>query len=108
MPDQIFHQVVISLGTSIMVFLLSFIFIGQPFSKGLVHSHTVLEGSGVLQLTWLLGNEPHLSHVGNPKVQALRTAGMFDVQMNERAEEKLLRVLGEEETEEEQGGHIHK
>ena len=87
-------QVIVGLVVSGVLFLLSFYLIGQPFfSRGLVHAHTVLEDAGMLQLTWLLGNEHHLSKVENPDTQTLRAAGMFDVQMNERAEEKVLQAL---------------
>lgn len=51
----------------------------------------------MLELIWLLENEPHLSKVRNPEVQTLRAAGMFEVHMSERAEEKVLRALTEEE-----------
>ena len=98
---NIYSKVAVGLGVSTALLFLSFILTGQPFfSGGLIHSHTVLEGSGILQLTWLLGNEPHLSRVGNPEVHSLRKAGMFDVQMNDRAEEKLLRVLVGDDTDE--------
>lgn len=78
--------------------LLSFALTGWPFSaKDPSRFDTVLENAGILQLTWLLGNEPHFSEVTNPQVIVLRAVGMFDVQMNERAEEKLLRVQSEGE-----------
>lgn len=83
-----------------MLFVLSFILTRQTFfSRGLIYAHTVLKGSGVLQITWLLGNEPHLSKVWKPEVRMLRVAGMFNVKMNERAEEKVLRAVAGEDAE---------
>ena len=61
-----------------------------------------LDSIGILQLTWLLGNEPHLANVELPDLQALRRAGMFPIQMSERVEERMYRnaketsiILGE-------------
>ena len=46
--------------------------------------HLAVDSAGVLQITWLLGREPHLADVARPELQALRAAGMFDVQMGVR------------------------
>ena len=41
--------------------------------------HVGLDTSGVLQVAWLLGNEPHLAKVEEPNLEALRVAGMYEV-----------------------------
>lgn len=52
-----------------------------------------IDGAGVLQLTWLLGNEAHLNRAREPNSTALREASMFEVRMSERAGDKLYVVL---------------
>ena len=41
--------------------------------------HTDIDTSGVLQVAWLLGSEPSLAKVEQPDLEALRVAGMYDV-----------------------------
>ena len=48
-----------------------------------------MDSVGMLQLTWLLGNEPHLRCVRRPESQALREAGMFEIEIGERLREKM-------------------
>ena len=38
-----------------------------------------LDAAGVLQLTWLLGNEPRLLQVDQPGLDTLRAAGMYEI-----------------------------
>ena len=52
-------------------------------------AHAITASAGVLQITWLLGREPHLAKVAFPESQALRAAGMFEVQMSDRNEERM-------------------
>ena len=35
--------------------------------------------SGVLQIAWLLGNEPRLAEVKQPDLDTLRVAGMYEI-----------------------------
>ena len=69
-------------------------------SRAAFNSRVVFDSAGILQLTWLLGTEPRLSCVGEPEVDELRKAGMFDVRMSEMAEEKVSSALGAEGAEE--------
>lgn len=41
-----------------------------------------IDSAGILQITWLLGNEEHLATVQVPEVETLRAAGMFEVEMS--------------------------
>lgn len=73
-------------GVSIVLLLLSLALVRQPSvppANGSSHSRTAVKSAGVLQLTWLLGNEPHIASVEKPELHALRAAGMFDVQLSE-------------------------
>ena len=54
-------------------------------SRAAYDARVALDSAGILQLTWLLGTEPRLADVASPEVATLRSAGMFDVQMSERA-----------------------
>lgn len=58
-----------------------------------------LDSAGILQATWLLGNEPHLAKVETPTLHALRVAGMFEVQSgrNTTDPEKAYGTAGEED-----------
>ena len=40
-----------------------------------------IANAGILQLTWLLGSEPHISAVRRPELDLLREAGLFEVNM---------------------------
>ena len=44
-----------------------------------VDPHTDVDTTGVLQIAWLLGSEPRLARVERPELEALRIAGMYDV-----------------------------
>lgn len=49
----------------------------------------VADSGGLLQYTWLIGNEPHLANVESPELENLRAAGMFDVQISDRVRKRL-------------------
>lgn len=69
---------------SLALLLLSLVLVRQPLASSNDSSHmrAVVQSAGVLQLTWLLGNEPHIAEVPEPDLHALRVAGMFDVQLS--------------------------
>ena len=72
---------------STILLLLAVILVRLPsVSKVDTSGRTMIDSAGVLQIIWLLGREPHMAEVVHPKVQALRAAGMFDVQMARREE----------------------
>ena len=39
-----------------------------------------VDTTGVLPVIWLLGNEPRLAALEEPKTNALRNAGMFEIE----------------------------
>ena len=61
-----------------------------------------LDSAGILQLTWLLGNDDHFVEIERPEQQTLRRAGMFDVQMStwvkQRIELKSVKTLSSSRT----------
>ncbi|KAI0750551.1 hypothetical protein BC629DRAFT_1598872 [Irpex lacteus] len=75
----------VGLGVSCLLFALTF-----PLSGGLNRREITndLNAAGILQLTWLLGNESHFAGIRRPERQELRQAGLFDVQMSARAKRK--------------------
>lgn len=77
-------QLSVGFGVSIALMVLSLALIRQPLASANDPAHTraVVQSAGVLQLTWLLGHEPHIATVPEPDVHALRVAGMFDVQLS--------------------------
>lgn len=60
-------------------------------------SRAAIGYAGVLQLTWILGNEPHLRRVHEPSSQTLREAGMFEVKMSERMQNKMYEAVERED-----------
>ena len=42
-----------------------------------------------MQFTWLLGSEPRLAQVDNPRLENLRAAGMFDIQIGDRVRKRM-------------------
>ncbi len=48
-----------------------------------------LDAAGILQLTWLLGNDSHFTGIRKPDLHGLRRAGMFKVQMSAWAQDKI-------------------
>ena len=79
---------------SILVFLLSVALIREPASSSVSvkDRRRILKRTGILQIAWLFGDEAHLSDVDPRNEGDLRRAGMFMVQMNERANEVLSRI----------------
>ncbi|GJE98953.1 hypothetical protein PsYK624_151910 [Phanerochaete sordida] len=64
---------------SIVLLLLAILLIRSPSSSSRSSlGRAVIDSAGVLEITWLLGNEPHISSVAHPEREALRSAGMFD------------------------------
>ena len=78
---QLFVGLVVSCAMFVITLTLS------VYSRG-PESVNGLKSAGILQLTWLLGNDEHLAKVGRPKRQALRKAGLFDVQISDLAHRK--------------------
>ena len=54
-----------------------------------------LTSTGILQILWLLGNERRFKSIPKPENQMLREAGMFEVEMDAVAREKLNRSLND-------------
>ena len=50
-----------------------------------------LTSTGILQILWLLGNERRFKSIPKPENQMLREAGMFEVEMDVEAREKMNR-----------------
>ena len=46
------------------------------------------DSAGILQLTWLFGNESSLAEIAEPNTSALRRAGMYRVNMGKMAQLK--------------------
>ena len=89
--------------SSVALLLLSIYLARLPAStRAVFDSSAVFDSAGILQLTWLLGNEPRLARVGKPDVKSLRKAGMFDVQMSEMA---LAKIREQPSIEEEDSDH---
>lgn len=58
-----------------------------------INTRTIFDSAGILQLAWLLGHEPRLATVKEPRVNELRSAGMFEIHMGEVAEQKVYSAL---------------
>ncbi|KAJ7242139.1 hypothetical protein B0H12DRAFT_1236803 [Mycena haematopus] len=82
---------IIGTAVSTILLLLAAILVLQPSSSlnRPTSAHPMVESAGILQITWLLGGEPHLAVVKNPELGALRAAGMFEVEMSEHGREKV-------------------
>ena len=83
MPAESLMQLYVGLGAS-CVLLITALFLIQ---RGrLSETRLMLESTGLLQLTWLIGQEPtiaeRIAEVEEPTQDQLRRAGMFDVQMS--------------------------
>ena len=75
-----------------MLFMLTYLLSAVPPKKtepGL----DKLTTPGILQITWLLGNDDHFIGIQKPELQALRKAGMFDVELCEMVQEKTAQPL---------------
>ncbi len=86
--DLTWFQLIISLVVSCVLFALTFALSGRPKEQKINND---LNSAGILQLTWLLGNESHFSEITRPDIQELRRAGLFDVQMSAWVESKARR-----------------
>lgn len=70
----------VALATSCLLFALAFPLI---LSRGGELVQTGVDKAGVLQLTWLVGNEYRLRQLSTPTDTELRAAGMYEVNMDE-------------------------
>lgn len=93
-----FTQVVVGLVASVLLLVLSVI-LTRVHSSSLrsVDTRAAVDYAGVLQLTWILGNEPHMRHVREPSSQMLREAGMFEVKMSDRMQDKMYEAVEKDE-----------
>lgn len=92
-------QLSISLAVSCMLLALTTAFV-LPVPR---RDHGVsgeLDTAGILQLTWLLGNNSHLSFIARPTQRILREAGMFDIQLSVRMQKKMAKAVGNYEASE--------
>lgn len=82
-------KIIIGLVASFALLVLSFLMIRVPSSAQtlFIHGADVTTG-GVLQYSWLLGNEPHLVRVDSPELHELRAAGMFEVRMGDQLQKR--------------------
>lgn len=76
-----------------MLFVSSWLLIRQT---GPTQLHAGLDSTGILQLTWLLGQEPaiaeRMAEVEEPQANELRAAGTaFEVNFSDSAREGLIR-----------------
>ncbi|GJE98956.1 hypothetical protein PsYK624_151940 [Phanerochaete sordida] len=75
---------IVGIVASIILLLLAILLIRSPSSSNQSSlGRADIDSAGILQITWLLGNEPHISSVAHPELEALRTAGMFDLDSSE-------------------------
>lgn len=82
-------QLLAGLAASVALLALAILLIQLPSSWTAYDLRSVFDSAGVLELTWLFGNEPALAKVRHPTLRALRAAGMYEVQLSERAQEKV-------------------
>ncbi|GJE88181.1 hypothetical protein PsYK624_042640 [Phanerochaete sordida] len=80
--------IIFGLVSSTMMLLLATVLLAIPSSVRTHSASTTVDSAGILQITWLLGHEPHLAEVEKPELEALRAAGMFEAQMREHEREK--------------------
>ena len=83
---MMFYKLLTGLISSIALLIISAYLIYIPCrSRTAYNSGLAFDSAGILQLTWLLGTEPRLAHVRTTDISVLRRAGMFNVQMSEKA-----------------------
>ncbi|KAI0777065.1 hypothetical protein BC629DRAFT_1525131 [Irpex lacteus] len=87
----------VGLGVSCVLFALTFLLSSRPKGQEVNND---LNSAGILQLTWLLGNESRFAGIRRPDRQELRRAGLFDVQMSTWAKHKTRRDSSEYESSE--------
>ncbi|GJE88180.1 hypothetical protein PsYK624_042630 [Phanerochaete sordida] len=80
--------IIFGLVSSMTMLLLATVLLAIPSSVRTHSASTTVDSAGILQITWLLGHEPHLAEVEKPELEALRAAGMFEAQMREHEREK--------------------
>ena len=76
MTDESFLQLLVGLTVSCMLAVLSFFFL--PSTSQAESGSNDLENTGILEITWLLGNDGHFAGIQKPETQILRRAGMFE------------------------------
>lgn len=82
--------IVVGLAASLGLLVLCFVVTHVPASaRAAFDPKIVVDSGGLLQYTWLLGNEPHLADVVSPELDNLRAAGMFNVQMGDEVKKRL-------------------
>ena len=75
---------------SCMLAVLSFFFL--PSTSQAESGSNDLENTGILEITWLLGNDGHFAGIQKPETQILRRAGMFEVEMDAMVRKKMVRI----------------
>ncbi|GJE91632.1 hypothetical protein PsYK624_077820 [Phanerochaete sordida] len=82
--------ILVGLVTSVVLLVVAILVIRVPASARAAFDPDVsIDSGGLLQYTWLLGNEPHLAEVEHPELENLRAAGMFDVHVGDRLKRRL-------------------
>ncbi|GJE84278.1 hypothetical protein PsYK624_003540 [Phanerochaete sordida] len=85
-----FVPIVVGLVASVGLLILALLMIRRPArERAAVDSYVEIDSGGLLQYTWLLGNEPHLAQVSSPELANLRAAGMFDVNIGDRVRRRV-------------------
>ncbi|EKM54969.1 uncharacterized protein PHACADRAFT_208510 [Phanerochaete carnosa HHB-10118-sp] len=74
-------SLIIGTVASTILLLLAAILVRLPSSSGknTTTARATVDSAGLLQITWLLGHEPHIAAVATPELEALRAAGMFEL-----------------------------
>ncbi len=88
---------VVGLGISCTLFALTFLLLGRVERQRVAND---LNNTGILQLTWLLGNEIRFAGIRRPDTLELRRAGLFDLQMSALVEDKANRDFNDYESSE--------
>ncbi|KAJ3551977.1 hypothetical protein NM688_g4402 [Phlebia brevispora] len=70
-------SLLVGLGASCILLVLTVALVIR--SSGLERDVAYRDVSGLLPVLWMLGNEPRLAAIGNPDVDALRAAGMYEI-----------------------------
>lgn len=80
-------QLAIGLGMSCVLLGLACTLIWRQWDE---YPHHDIDSAGILQLTWLVGNEAHLRRLATPTETVLRKSGMFEVDLGETLRRKAL------------------
>ena len=96
MTNELFLQLLVGLVVSCVLFTLTFLLSSTRRTK---QGSTNLKNTGILQITWLLGNDSHFAGIQKPEAHTLRKAGMFEVEMDAMAREKINQALNDYEAE---------